>query len=85
MGLGWNYRIIYHPPYKYMVSDTEFDGTEYYAIHEVWYDSEGVPDSYAIDPLIYDDTEEGLSEIWDMVKKGIKKEVINISFFKEKT
>ena len=36
--MSWNYRVIYHPPSKYTVGEKEFDGEEYLAIHEVYYD-----------------------------------------------
>ncbi len=85
MGSGWNYRVIYHPSHKYIVGTTKFDSDEYYAVHEVHYNDKGEPDLYAINPLINDDTIEGLKKIWDMVSAGIKKDVINISFFKEST
>ena len=64
-----------------MVSDTEFDGDAYYAIHEVWYSDDGEPDSYAIDSLINDDSVEGLREILELIELGINKEVIDIKYF----
>lgn len=84
MGSGWNYRVIYHPSYKHMVGETEFDSDEYYAVHEVYYNDEGKPDMYAIDSIIHGDTVKELKDIWDLINTGIKKDVINISFF-EKT
>lgn len=85
MGSGWNYRVVYHPPYKYTVGITELDGNEYYAVHEVHYNDEGKPNEYAIDSIIHGDTLEELKEIWDLVNTGIKKDVINISFFGKNT
>jgi len=51
----WNYRVIYHPPSKYMVGKKEFDREEYLAIHEVHYDEEGIPHSMTIDEIVTGD------------------------------
>ena len=83
--MSWNYRIIYHPPLKYTIGEREFDGEAYYAIHEVYYDGNGVPEMYAIDFVIHSETLEKLEEVWDMVKESVKKDVINISFFEKNT
>lgn len=60
----WNYRVIYHPPSKYMVGKTEFDREEYLAIHEVHYDDDGVPHSMTIDEIVVgDEGEDSLSSL----------------------
>jgi hypothetical protein len=58
---GWNYRVVYHPPSKYMVGKKEFDRKEYLAIHEVYYDKDGKPNSMTVDEIVTgDDGEESL-------------------------
>ncbi len=52
---GWNYRVVYHPPSKYMVGEKEFDRKEYLAIHEVYYDEDGNPDSMTVDEIVTSD------------------------------
>jgi hypothetical protein len=51
----WNYRLVYHPPSTYMVSKTKFDREEYLAIHEVYYDDDGNPNSMTIDEIVTGD------------------------------
>jgi hypothetical protein len=53
--MGWNYRLVYHPPSKYMVGKTEFDREEYLAIHEVYYDENDEPDRMTVDPIVVGD------------------------------
>ncbi len=50
--MSWNYRVIYHPPSKYMVGEKEFDRQEYLAIHEVYYNDNDEPDSMTIDEIV---------------------------------
>ncbi len=54
--MSWNYRIIYHPPYKFMVGKKEFEEEEYLAIHEVYYDEHGIPEKWTIDEIMTGDT-----------------------------
>ena len=79
----WNYRVVYHPPYKYTIGGKEKDADGFYAIHEVYYEKD-IPVSYTTDFVTYGDTLEELKEIWDNVQKGLKKEVINYDFFNSK-
>ena len=61
--MSWNYRIIYHPPSKYKLGEMEedIDRPEYLAIHEVYYDDQGNPDSMTIDEIVTgDEGEESL-------------------------
>ncbi len=53
--MSWNYRLVYHPPSKYKVGETEFDREEYLAIHEVYYDKDGNPDNMTIDEIVTGD------------------------------
>ncbi len=53
--MNWNYRLIYHPSGKYKIGKQEFDRGEYLAIHEVYYDDDGNPDSMTIDPIVTGD------------------------------
>lgn len=52
---GWNYRVVYHPPSKYKVGKKEFDRKEYLAIHEVYYDKDGKPNTMTIDEIVTGD------------------------------
>jgi len=62
MSLGWNHRVVYHPPSKYKVGDTEFDREEYVAIHEVYYDDNGNPNAMTVDAIVEGDAGEGSLE-----------------------
>jgi len=53
--MSWNYRVIYHPPSKYIVGEKEFDRKEYLAIHEVYYDENDNPNSMTIDEIVVGD------------------------------
>jgi len=53
--IGWNYRVVYHPPSKYKVGDVEFDREEYLAIHEVYYDANENPNAMTIDEIVTGD------------------------------
>ena len=53
--MSWNYRVVYHPPSKYMVGKKEFDRDEYLAIHEVYYDEDDNPNSMTRDPIVVGD------------------------------
>ena len=62
--LGWNYRVVYHPPSKYKVGEVWFDRKEYLAIHEVYYDKKGMPTGMTVDEITSgDDGEESLSSL----------------------
>ena len=41
--MSWNYRIVYHPPSKNIVSGREFNREEYLSIHEVYYNEKDQP------------------------------------------
>ena len=51
----WNYRVVYHPPSKYKVGETELDREEYLAIHEVYYNEDGIPDSMTVNGIVISD------------------------------
>ena len=62
--MSWNYRLVYHPPSKYKVGETEFDREEYIAIHEVYYDKNGNPDNMTIDEIVTgDEGEDSLASL----------------------
>ena len=42
--MGWNYRLIYHPPVQKSLA--------YYGIHETYYNKKDKADSYAIEPEV---------------------------------
>lgn len=54
MGI-WNYRLIYHPPTKRLVGETMLEVPAFYAIHEVYYDDQGVPEGVSNDSYIVGD------------------------------
>ena len=71
--MGWNYRVVYHPPSKYMVGKKEFDRKEYLAIHEVYYNKNGEPDSMTIDPIVFaDDGPTSLSSLKCMLEDQLE-------------
>ena len=70
---GWNYRLIYHPPSTYMVSETEFDREEYLAIHEVYYNDDGEPHMMTVDGIVIgDDGEESLISLKWILENQMK-------------
>ena len=85
--MSWNYRVVYHPPSKYKVGETEFDREEYLAIHEVYYDKDGNPDSITRDEIITgDEGKESLKSIKWVLKqmlKSIDKPILNDKDFSE--
>ncbi len=85
--MSWNYRIIRHSSSKYKVGDKEFDREEYLAIHEVYYDKDGNPDSITRDEIITgDEGKESLKSIKWVLKqmlKSIDKPILNDKDFSE--
>jgi hypothetical protein len=53
--MGWNYRIVYHPPSTYKVGEEEFNREEYLAIHEVYYNTDGKPNAMTMDEIVTGD------------------------------
>jgi len=59
---GWNNRVVYHPPSKVEVGKgKKIDEDEYLAIHEVYYDDDGIPNSMTVDGLVIGD--EGIDSL----------------------
>jgi hypothetical protein len=56
--MGWNYRLVYHPPSKYKVGNEEFDREEYLAIHEVYYNENDEPHMMTIKEIVTGDEDE---------------------------
>ncbi len=89
--MPWNYRVIYHPSSTYKVGDTKFDRDEYLAIHEVYYDSDGNPESMTVDGIVIGDEGEDslLSLKWilehqlEALKKPILKHELEDKIFPE--
>ena len=89
--MGWNYRVIYHPPSTYKVGKTELDRGEYLAIHEVYYNSDGQPNSMTMNGLVIgDDGKDSLASLkWilenqlEALKKPILEYELNNNIFKE--
>jgi len=59
--MHWNYRVVYHPSSTYKVGEVEFEREEYVAIHEVYYDKNGNPNSMTIDEIVTGD--EGINSL----------------------
>ena len=71
--MSWNYRVVYHPPSTYMVSETKFSREEYLAIHEVYYDDDGNPNSMTVDPIVVgDDGEDSLKSLKWILENQMK-------------
>jgi len=71
--MSWNYRLVYHPPSKYMVGEKEFDRQEHLAIHEVYYNENGEPDSMTVDPIVFaDDGPTSLSSLKWMLEDQLE-------------
>ena len=65
--MSWNYRVI------------EFDDPDegaWVAIHEVYYDEDGNPDSYSEDPAIAMSTNRSLVWLLDQFREALSKEVL---------
>jgi len=52
---GWNHRVVYHPPSKRVIGEKVFDIEEYVAIHEVYYDDDGIPNAMTMDAIVVGD------------------------------
>lgn len=54
--MGWNHRVVYHPPSKVeMGNGKKVDVDEYVAIHEVYYDDDGIPNAMTVDAIVVGD------------------------------
>ena len=84
--VGWNYRVVHHPPSKYKIGDVDFDRDEYLAIHEVCYDGEGKPTAMTIKEIIIgDEGKDSLNSLkWILENqiKALKKPILNSEFNK---
>ena len=69
--MTWNYRILKR---KTILSTGE--EVEYYALHEVYYDKKGNPDSYTKEPISFvcdeDETADGIIKSLEMALKDVK-------------
>lgn len=70
----WNHRII-----KHVTSDSEW-----FAVHEVYYDDDGTPNSCTSEPIkiIQEDLKDIEWEI-DKIKEALQKPVLHYSYFEE--
>ena len=79
--MGWNYRVIYHPPSKYMVGKKEFNRKEYLAIHEVYYNKKDKPDRMTVDEIVTgdegEDSLESLKWILEHQLEALEKPILN--------
>jgi len=88
IGLGWNYRVVHHPPSKYKIGDQLFDSEEYLAIHEVYYNKNNEVNMMTVDPIVVgDETIASLKWILEhqleCLEKPILAEEITDGIFKE--
>lgn len=74
--MGWNYRVLRH----------KHEDEEWFAIHEVYYNDKGEPDSCTVDPVDVRSREgvEGIRAILDMMHKAIGQPVLDYDSFEEK-
>ena len=85
--MSWNYRIIYHKAEK-MKEHPEIQFEEYLAVHEVYYDEDGNPNSIAKEPIMVAG-EEGkdslLSIKWTLEKitEAMNKPILNYDNLEE--
>ncbi len=71
--MGWNYRVVYHPPSKYKVGKKEFDREEYLAIHEVYYNDDDMPNMMTIDEIVTgDEGEDSLIVLKQMLEQQLE-------------
>ena len=73
--MSWNYRII---------KSKDIDGSNYYQVHEVFYDEDGVANGCtenAITPV--GNTVEELKRVFEMILNSFDKPVIEEEYFKE--
>ena len=62
--MSWNYRLMYH----------EFEGEEWYAIHEVFYNDDGKIIGWTKDPIeVVADNAEGVDQVLQMMSSDIHK------------
>lgn len=70
----WNYRVI---------QTTDTDGEALFSIHEVYYDSEGKPQSYAVPPANLGNwsTISDFSDLFDKCREALAKPVLTVNDF----
>jgi hypothetical protein len=68
MKTTWNYRVV---------RTNTISGRIYYAVHEVYYDANGNPDSLTIDPVApYAEDREQMERLWIDYQKAFEKPVL---------
>lgn len=73
---GWNYRVIRH---------TTPAGDDWFAIHEVYYDKEGIPHSVTESPASpFGETHEDLLEDMKLMQLASKKPTLDYTQFSER-
>jgi hypothetical protein len=67
--MSWNYRVMRR---------VDPDGTDWFAIHEVYYDAAGNPDGYTENPVdVSGDSLEGLSWVLDRMREALNKPILD--------
>jgi len=72
--MGWNYRVLAHK-----------DGDEmYFMMHEVYYNKDGIPNSYTANGVgLGSNSIEGLEWGLDKMKEALSKPILSIENFPE--
>ena len=81
--MSWNHRVVYHGPKSVKVGEKEVLQEEWYGIHEVYYDEDGKPEMYVIDPVINGDNIDELEGIIEWLGNCLAKPTLNVKFFEE--
>ena len=82
--MSWNYRVVYHGPVFIPQGDKEVMQEEWYGIHEVYYDKDGKPEMYAIEPAISGSSTDDLEGIIECLGKCLVKTTLNVTVFEGK-
>ncbi len=73
--MSWNHRVLAHKE----------GNTVVYAIHEVYYDKDGVPEGHTQNDIsVRGSSIEGLSWTLDKMKKCLEKPILSVENFPEK-
>jgi len=85
--MSWNYRVMRHKAGQ-LEENPDLKWDEYLAIHEVYYDKKGNPDSITKEPIkvVGDDGEDAFSSIKWILKemtKALDKPILDYDTLKE--
>ena len=71
--MTWNYRVVHHL----------MDETDYYGIHEVYYDEDGRPQNVTVDPMDvgWEESVKGVAQTLKWMRKALKQPVLEYEDF----